>query len=190
MKRRWWAIAAVMWAAPTLAAAQGSGLDLNVSNHSVRAAYDTELTLSGLDLSFEGLHNTDRGNIAGAGLGVRANANPGGSPVTVLVGAKALWLDPSFAGASSASALALGGGVNFALPSYNRIAFGGYIYWAPSVTSFGNAERFLEEEVRGGYRLLPNGTVYLGYRHVTARFQGSGDSVMDNGFNLGFALRF
>jgi len=190
MKRRWWTIAAALWAVPGLAAAQGSGLDVNVSNHSIRAAYDTELTLSGLDLSFEGLHNTDRGNIAGAGLGVRANANPGGSPVTVLVGAKALWLDPDVTGVSSSYGVALGGGVNFALPSYNRIAFGGYIYWAPSVSSFGDSERFLEEEVRGGYRLLPNGTVYLGYRHVTARFKNRGEVVMDNGFNLGIALRF
>ncbi len=190
MKRSWWILAAALCATPAIALAQGSGLDVNVSNHSLRAAYDTELTLSGLDLSFEGIHNTNYGNIAGAGLGLRANANPGGSPVTAIIGVKALWLGPDYAGVSSGYAVALGGGVNFALPSYNRILFGGYVYWAPSVSSFGNADRFLEEEVRGGYRLLPNGTVYVGYRHVTARFSGSGDLLMDNGFNVGLELRF
>lgn len=191
MNRRWsLVLAAMLCAAPALALAQGSGLDVNLSDHAVRAAYDSELTLSGLDLSFEGLHNADYGNLAGVGLGLRANANPSGSPVTVLIGVKALWLDPSYTGVTSGEALALGAGVNFPLPSYNRIAFGGYIYWAPSVTSFGNGRRFLEEEVRGGYRLLPNGTVYLGYRHVTAAFKNTDNLLLDNGFNVGFELRF
>lgn len=191
MNRRWLVIwAAALCGVPALALAQGSGLDVNVSNHSVRAAYDTELTFSGLDLSFEGMHNTDYGTLAGAGLGLRANANPSGSPVTVVIGAKALWIDPDYSGISSGQVLALGGGVTFPLPTYNRIVFGGYLYWAPKITSFGNAKRFLEEEVRGGYRLLPNGTVYLGYRHVTAAFTNTDNLLIDNGFNLGFELRF
>lgn len=191
MNGRWRILAAAALAfAPAAALAQGSGLDINVSNRAVRAAYDTQITLSGLDLSFEGLHNSDNGNIADVGLGLRADANPGGSPVTALIGAKALWLDPNYAGVSSGYAVALGGGVNFVLPSYNRISFGGYIYWAPKVTSFSNADRFLEEEVRAGYRLLPNGSLYLGYRHVTASFKNTDDLVIDNGINLGVALRF
>lgn len=191
MKRRWSVVlAATLCAAPAVALAQGSGLDANLGSHSVRAAYDTELTLSGLDLSFEGVHNTDYGNLLSAGLGLRANANPSGSPVTVLIGGKLLWIDPNYSGVSSGYALALGGGITFPLPSYNRIVFGGYLYWAPRVTSFGNTRRFLEEEVRAGYRLLPNGSVYLGYRHVTAAFKNTDSLLIDNGFNLGFELRF
>jgi len=190
MNRRKWLFAALMALSPVAALAQGSGLDVNLSNHSVRAAYDTELTLSGLDLSFEALHNKDQGDFAGAGLGLRADANPGGSPVYALIGVKGLWLNPSYPGVSQGTALAIGGGVEMALPQYNRIMFGGYVYWAPSVTSFGQAKRFLEEEIRAGYRVLPNGTVYLGYRHVTARFTNTDDLVMDNGINLGFSLRF
>lgn len=190
MKRTGWFLAALLALAPAAALAQGSGLDINVSNHAVRAAYDTELTLSGLDLSFEGLHNSDRGDLLGAGLGLRANANPGGSPVYATIGAKALWINPGYKNVTSGTAIALGGGLEMALPQYNRIMFGGYVYWAPSVTSFGNSKRFLEEELRVGYRVLPNGTVYLGYRHVTARFTNTGDLLIDNGFNLGFSLRF
>lgn len=190
MNRRGWLFAALLVLSPATALAQGSGLDVNISNHSVRAAYDTELTLSGLDLSFEAMHNKDNGDFAGAGLGLRADANPGGSPVYALIGVKALWINPSYPGVTQGTALALGGGVELALPQYNRIMFGGYVYWAPSVTSFGNADRFLEEEVRAGYRVLPNGTVYLGYRHATARFKNTADLVMDNGINLGFSLRF
>lgn len=190
MNRRGWIIAAVLSLTPITALAQGSGLDVNISNHSVRAAYDTELTLSGLYLSFEGLHNTDNGDFADVGFGLRADANPGGSPVYATIGVKALWVNPSYPGTSQGTALALGGGVDMALPQYNRIVFGGYVYWAPSVTSFGQSKRFLEEEVRAGYRVLPNGTIYLGYRHVTARFTNSSDLVIDNGINLGFSLRF
>lgn len=184
------AVLSLLIMGPAVALAQGSGLDINISNNSVRAAYDTELTLSGLDLSFEGMHNTDRGEFAGVGLGLRANANPGGSPVYAQIGAKALWINPAYRGVSSGTAIALGGGVNFALPQYNRLSFGGYIYWAPSVTSLGNSKRFLEEEARAGYRILPNGTVYLGYRHVVARFTNTDDLMIDNGFNLGFSIRF
>lgn len=190
MKRLIWLIATALAALPAGALAQGSGLDLNLSNNAIRAAFDTEITLSGLDFSVEGLHNTDGGTLASAGLGLRANANPNSSPVTALIGVKALWVDPNYSGVSSGYALALGGGVDFTLPSYNRVMFGGYLYWAPNITSFGNAKRFLEEEARAGYRVLPNGTVYVGYRHVTATFTNTDDLVIDNGFNIGFALRF
>ncbi len=190
MKRIRWFFTALLVLGPAVALAQGSGLDINISNHAVYGAYDTELTLSGLDLSFEGLHNKDRGDFFGAGLGLRADANPGGSPVYALIGVKALWINPSYGNVSSGTALALGGGVQFALPQYNRIMFGAFVYWAPSVTSFGNSERFLEGEVRAGYRVLPNGTVYLGYRHVTARFNNTGDLLIDNGLHIGFSLRF
>ncbi|MGH8225082.1 MAG: YfaZ family outer membrane protein [Gammaproteobacteria bacterium] len=190
MKRYGLILTAVLAFAPVAALAQGSGLDVNLSGNSVRLAFDHEITLSGLDLSVEGLHNSDYGTVAGVGLGLRANANPGHSPVTALIGVKALWLNPHYTGISSGYALALGGGVDWQLPSYNRLSFGGYVYWAPSVSSFGNAKRFLEGEIRAGYRVLPNGTVYLGYRHVTASFTNTGSLIMDNGVNLGFALRF
>ena len=190
MNRRGWIGVILLLAVPMTALAQGSGLDINISNHSVRAAYATELTLSGLNLSFEGMHNTNYGDFADVGLGLRANTNPGGSPVYAEIGVKGLWINPSYAGVSSGTAVALGGGVQFILPQYNRVVFGGYLYWAPNVTSFGRTQRFLEEALRAGYRILPNGTVYFGYRHVTARFKNAGDLLIDNGFNLGFSLRF
>ncbi|MGH8273573.1 MAG: YfaZ family outer membrane protein [Gammaproteobacteria bacterium] len=195
MKRsRWmvasWLIAGMLAAAPAVTLAQGSGLDLSVSGNSIRAAFDHEITLSGLDLSFEGMHNTDHGDVFGVGLGLRADANPSGSPVTALIGVKALWLNPNYSGVNSGYVLALGGGLDYVLPSFNRLSFGGRIYWAPNVISFSNATRFLKAEVRAGYRVLPNGTVYLGYRHTTASFKNTDSLIMDNGLDLGFALRF
>lgn len=192
MKRYGWILggALALCLAPVGALAQGSGLDVNVSGHSARAAFDTELTLSGLDLSFEGMHNNDNGNVFGVGLGLRANANPGRSPVTALIGVKALWVDPDYRGVDSGYALALGGGIKYVLPQFNRLSFGARIFWAPGVTSFSNADRYLGGAVRAGYRVLPNGTVYLSYRHVTATFENTDSLIMDNGFNIGFALRF
>src|SRR5690625_7824080 len=66
MKRLAWIIGAsfALCVAPTAVFAQGNGLDLSVSGHSVRAAFDSEITLSGLDLSFEGMHNNDNGDVA------------------------------------------------------------------------------------------------------------------------------
>src|SRR5690625_2704546 len=131
MKRLAWIIGAsfALCVAPTAVFAQGNGLDLSVSGHSVRAAFDSEITLSGLDLSFEGMHNNDNGDVAGVGLGLRANANPGHSPVTALIGVKALWLSPDYTGVDSGYVLAIGGGVNYVLPQFNRLSFGGRIFW-------------------------------------------------------------
>ena len=190
MQRRYWMFIAALGLAPAVAPAQGSGIDFNVNGKAVRLAYDSEITLSGLDFSVEGLHNSDNGNFFDVGLGLRSNANPGANPVTALIGVKAIWIDPTYTGVSAGYGLAIGGGLDFALPSYNRIMFGGYIYWAPGVTSYSNLDRFLEEEARAGYRILPNGTLYLGYRHVTATFTNTDDLVVDNGFNVGVALRF
>jgi hypothetical protein len=192
MKRLTWIIGAALalCVAPGAVFAQGSGLDLSVSGHSVRAAFDSEITLSGLDLSFEGMHNNDNGDVAGVGLGLRANANPGHSPVTALIGVKAVWLHPDYSGVDNGYALAIGGGIDYVLPQFNRLSFGGRIFWAPNVTSFSNATRYLSGAVRAGYRVLPNGTVYLGYRHMTASFEGTDSLILDNGLNIGFALRF
>lgn len=190
MKLRHLWVSGILGLAAVTAWGQGSGLDINVSNNAARVSYDSQIAYSGLDFLFQGLHNTNAGNIAGVGLGLRANANPGGAPITAILGAKALWLDPDYVGVSGGYVVALGGGVEFALPAYNRLVFGGYLYWAPNITSFSNADRYLALEARAGYRLMPNGTIYLGYRHVTARFKGTDSLVMDNGFNLGFSIRF
>lgn len=170
--------------------AQASGLNLNVSNDAGWVQYDSKIGFTPLDFSAQAMHNTNDGTVGGIGLGLRENANPGGNPVTAMLGAKALWISPSYPGVSNGYVVALGGGVNFALPAYNRLSFGGYIYWAPSVTSFSNAKRYLAMEVHAGYRLLPNGTVYVGYRRITARFKNTASVMMDNGFNVGFSIRF
>lgn len=192
MKRYGWIIAVALGlvAAPASVLAQGSGLDLSVSGDSVRAAYDTELTLSGLNFTLSGMHNTDYGNVFGIGLGLRANANPGRSPVTVWIGFKGLWLDPDYRRVDSGTALALGGSIKYVLPQFNRLSFGGRVFWAPSVVSFGNTDHYLGAAVRAGYRVLPNATVYVGYRRVAAAYEHTDELIMDEGLNVGFALRF
>ncbi|MGH7058110.1 MAG: hypothetical protein ACREFZ_09555, partial [Acetobacteraceae bacterium] len=63
MRNRWiavsWLAAAALAVVPGAVFAQGSGLDINLSGNSIYAAFDNEITLSGLDLSFQALHNTD-----------------------------------------------------------------------------------------------------------------------------------
>lgn len=170
--------------------AQAASLSFGVSNNMAQAAYAARLTDSGLYFNVQGLHNTDHGDVFGAGVDLVSNANPGGSPVTAGIGLKGLWLNPNYHNVGSGEVLAVGGHVNFNFPAYNRVGVSGSLYYAPKVISFGNARRYLGLLARVHYRVLRNASVYVGWNYVTGKFRGTDNLIIDNGLNVGIAMRF
>ena len=164
-------------------------LNLNVSDRAARVSFGTDLTSSGLEGSLGYFIHTGRGSAADAGLSLVANANPGGHPIRVGLGARALLVDASIIH-KSAAVLGLGASVNTTWIGYNRLGVGGHVYYAPQVTSFGAARSYLEYEARVEYYLLRHGMVYLAYRHIGVSFAGVPTLTLDSGLNVGFRISF
>jgi hypothetical protein len=86
--------------------------------------------------------------------------------------------------------LAVGGFARYTLPNANRYNVGGYGYFAPDVTSFGDQTEYYELGVRLGYSVLRDGDVYLGLRRIQAKYEGFGKFTFDSGLHAGFEIRF
>lgn len=169
--------------------AQADNLDFNLGGNAASVGYSASLTNTGLEGSLGYLHHTDKVDIGSAGLGLVGNASPVGSPLIFNVGGKFLFISPK-GGIDNGTAIALGATIHYVWPSYNRFTIGGELYYAPNIVSFNNTDRYLEFGVRAGYSILRNAEVYVGYRHVSAAFNGSGNVTLDNTFMAGLSLNF
>lgn len=107
--------------------------------------------------------------------------------VDAALGVRAFWLHgDSF----DAQALGIGGSLTARLDGMDRLLFTGYVYYAPQIVSFGDADEFLEWGGDVAYQVLRTGEVYLGYRQVKIDPQQGADLTIDTGFHLGMRFGF
>jgi len=86
-------------------------------------------------------------------------------------------------------ALAIGGQVNYPIPSYERFVLHLDAYYAPDIVTFRDANAFLELATRAEYELLPQGAAFVEWRRFAARTGGYMEKV-DTGLRLGFRIKF
>lgn len=170
-------------------ASAASDLEINLNGNAVRAAFMAPITETGLYANGAFLHNDDRGDVANIGVHLLGDAGVGPNPLHAGIGGQFYFINPD-AGNADGEAIALGGFLRYQLPQYNRIGFGGHVYYSPGVISFGDVDSFFEYGVRADYQVLRNANIYIGYRQVKADF-GPGDFYnMDTGFHVGMQLTF
>jgi hypothetical protein len=166
---------------------QAGSLDIALSNNTVAANYAQSQVAGGLGMNLGVLHNTDRGNTAHAGVEVRQDIS---SQVRTGLGARLVFIDPEISRVSG-SALALGGSVRVALPGLDKVGLGAHLYVAPRVTSFQDAELYVDSAIRADYEVMRNGTVFVGYRDVSVDFKDNRDNYrFDNHVHFGLELKF
>jgi hypothetical protein len=182
------AVALSLVLASTAFAAQASDFDLNLASNAVAADFTTNLTDTGLQGTLGFLHHTDRADIFDAGADVVGNASPVGSPLIFGVGAKFFYVSPK--GFSNGEALGVGGHFRWTIPSYNRFALGGELYYAPNIVSFQGVDRFLQGRVTANYQVLRNADAYVGYRYVSGSLDGGGSHTLDSSVIVGFSVSF
>jgi len=87
------------------------------------------------------------------------------------------------------SALAFGAKLRFS--PVHRLGIGGSIFYAPSITSFMDADSYTETTLRLDYQILPQAFVYIGHRKIEVDIDGGGKNVeLDEGVHLGFKMLF
>lgn len=191
VRRRCWSalLFLVSLLAPVPALAGAQAFEFNVAPNAFAGQYSAIVVPPGFGFSLYGLHHSGRGNVFAVGFGLHANADPGGPPVRVSLGIRALDVD-SLLVHENGTALGFRLGVRYVLPVYNRIGFGGRVVYAPNVTSFAHLARYASFEGYAGYYLLRHGLLYVAYRHVAAAYTSTPLITFDSDFNVGFRISF
>lgn len=88
------------------------------------------------------------------------------------------------------SSVALGVQVHFSPSSAPRVGILGQFYYAPSIVTFGGANRYTETGLRLEYEILPQTTAYLGYRRIEFGLKLLPAVIFDSGAQVGMKINF
>ncbi|PIE43188.1 MAG: hypothetical protein CSA50_06315 [Gammaproteobacteria bacterium] len=86
--------------------------------------------------------------------------------------------------------LGLGGYAIVNIPEVPGLSVKGALHYAPSITSFDDAEGIGWCELEGRYRIIQNADTTLGYRYIRSGIDNSERQTLDSGFYLGVNLHF
>jgi hypothetical protein len=170
------------------AAASADMFDINLRDTSAQLQYKALLGGGREKSEFHmGVLYTNTNNLLGD-MGIMVKNEVGGDApgLSVGVGIKALAVRVKPA---TASALALGGLVRYS-PYASRIGVVGLVYLSPNITTFGDADRYLETGVSLEYEVMPEAVTYLGYRRIAFTTKSGTDALLDEGVHVGLRLRF
>lgn len=186
-------------------AAQAETLDFNIGPDSLRGFLSGPLAkisdgLTGqYDFGFiykegdDGSTDPDDSKLKLAHAGVLATGDMGvsGADAKAGLGARVVYADRSLAGASASGlALAFGGQFNVRLPSFERVGFTGYGWYAPSITSFADIKNYSEAAFDVEFEVVRAAAVYVGYRLVNVKPDGGGSQQADSSAHVGLKLNF
>lgn len=97
-------------------------------------------------------------------------------------------------GSLDGTAVAVGGLFYHTIPGAQRVSAGGYVWYAPKVTSFGDTEQLFETGARVAFRVIQNTDIYVGYRYLKVKNVKYGrrsfNDALEKGLNVGFRLNF
>lgn len=178
-----WIVFAVLAAASVCA--EAGTLDINLSNDTVEAKYDSPVGAA--DWTFGGLYNRDEKNYTfNVGLLAVGDKDAGGSRFEGGVGGKVYTVHvPN----NDVLALALGGQVRW-FPGNRSFGIGGYAFYAPKVVTFGDGSSFYDTGLRAELEVVRNSSVYLGYRWTKVELTNGGSAYIDRGGFAGLMVKF
>lgn len=165
-------------------AAQAADVKLALSNKVIAADYTSPQIGQGLEFTLGGLHHTDNGNVFTSGIQVSQQVN---SELSVGIGGKLFFVQNDV---KNASALALGGQFDLALPGLSQVHVGAHGWFAPQVTSFNDSKNLQDVGAFISYRVLSNAEVFASYRRVRIDFENRDGVTVQSGALLGMKLFF
>ena len=190
MKRR--AVGMLLLTAVSTSAV-ADNIDINARDKAIRGTYAMDLTsrgYNGLTADFGFLYNEDKkqlnDTLVHAGLMVSGENWSQSGTFDISIGGRLIYAAPTN---NDLSALAFGAKLRFS--PVNRLGIGGAIFYAPSITSFMDADSYTETSLRLDYQILPQAFVYIGHRKIEVDINGGANNVeLDEGVHLGFKMLF
>jgi hypothetical protein len=167
--------------APLLADA----LRADVNDDTFKFEYDTTSANAQLDWNASVLVHDDNGEIYALGANV-AGQSVQRSNINGALGLRMYYIDleADFDGL----AIGIGGAISVAVPQVEGLEAQFEAYFAPGVLAFNDLERHVDISIRALYRVITNGSVYLGYRKANVDFEGIPSGDVDDGLHVGIHL--
>lgn len=167
-------------------------VDINLRDTSVQLQYKAPaggMNTGKAEFAMGAIYNQNNSLLGEAGLLVKGDIGGNAPGVSVGVGLKGLSarIKPA---SVNATALALGGMVRYSPPNERRLGVVGQLYFSPSITTFGGANRYVETVVRVEYEIIPQAAVYVGYRDVSFNLNTIGNRTFDSGLHIGARMSF
>ena len=120
-------------------AAVATELDLSVNADAVKLGAEFDVT-NNLRLGGNWLYHQDKGHVLTGDAHVTGNAAPSLQTLRAGLGLLLAYVDSDESTKEDGFGIPLGGFVRYTLPQYDRISFGGSLYYAPGVLSFGDLD--------------------------------------------------
>lgn len=181
----------ILFLASSTASAQK--IDINLSQKSARMTYISLVGGSNFgrtEMNVGLLYNEDDNAVLDVGLQVIDVAGSKTPGLELGVGPRLYYLTNDKYNVDGA-AIALGGHMRYKLPSIQRLALRGTLYYAPSITSTMDADNMYEIGLGVAYELLPTADVYLTHRRIRAKFnKGVGTETIDSSVSVGIKVAF
>ncbi|HVK99805.1 MAG TPA: YfaZ family outer membrane protein [Dongiaceae bacterium] len=168
--------------------AQAHTVDLGINNDAVSLEYNNQIPKSELNLGVGGLHSKENGDAYYASLFVADNVNKE-SGLLAGLGTRFYYLDAD-EGSTEGTGLALGGFLNWDVPSVPNLSLRGDFYYAPDVLTFDDVENFGDVSARVQYRVIEQAWLYVGYRRLMLEDELSHDFNLEEGAFVGMLLWF
>ncbi len=165
--------------------ANADSLSADINDDAFKFEYKATNTSSNLDLNASALVHDDDGEIYAVGAQVEGRSLQQ-SNIEGALGGKFYYIN--LEGDANGTAIGLGGSVKIGIPQVPALAIHVEGYYAPQVLSFNDVEHNTDIGVKAMYRILDNGSVYLGYRKANVDIEDAGDGDLDEGFHIGMQL--
>lgn len=171
-------------------AAQATTAELDLNDDAVRVDVRWESSSNSLEFGGGLLHHKDNGTLTYGSVHLVDIASGGDSDALQAgLGGKFVLLQEDRID-EDGQAAAIGGFFRYTFPNYNRLGIAGSLYFAPSILSFGDLDRYVEADVRVQYNVLRKADIYLGVRNVNVDFGALGEGSVETGVHLGVHLEF
>lgn len=185
LKKRALSIAALTVFSASPALADTALIDIN--NDAFSFEYDVTNLSEQLNFSAGVLHHKDDGQLYSIGANVEGPAIQN-SEFYGSLGLKAYYADLD--SGVKGSAIGIGGFLNYSIYEVEGLSVQVDAYYAPSVLSFSDIDNLIDFSAKVLYRVIENGSVYLGYRKANIDIEDAGDDDLDKGFHVGLAISF
>ncbi|MFQ5634196.1 MAG: YfaZ family outer membrane protein [Gammaproteobacteria bacterium] len=164
-------------------------IDLGFNADALRIAYVHEFQRNALELDGGWLHHSDKGDVVHVGLNLSDIASSGSRELVAGLGGRIVYQDGDRRNQDGWS-VPVGGFLLFTPQQFDRITLGAAAYFAPSVLSVGDAERYQDYTLRLAYNVMRQADVYAGLRYVKGEYDTAEDAYFDTGLHIGLTLRF
>lgn len=168
------------------------GVDLRLADDTAELIYLTESSTfgyGGADVGLGIFFNEADDFMLSADVMVTGHSAGNNRPLQFGVGGKLMFASLDLPD-EEVGALAIGGQVRYVIPSSTPVAFLASGFFAPSITSFSDADGFIEYRIAVELEVTPSARAYIGWRNMEYELETGADIEIDDDIHFGVKVEF